>query len=151
MRDRQPIGNVAQQEVVEATCSSAQVPTVSFVINGASPEPALVIPPNYYPAPSSVLNNIPQPVIPAGKLEKYVLFLNNNFVYLVPASVLGYQPCAQNNEWYVSQQSIRCSTSFAATGFAPDPKDCSKYYACDSYVGTDGMSTGKINKNQSYE
>jgi hypothetical protein len=73
-------------------------------------------------------------------------FFYNTFFHLAPASVLGYQPCAPVNEWYVSQQSIRCSTSFAATGFAPDPKDCSKYYACDAYVGSDGLSTGKINK-----
>jgi hypothetical protein len=59
------------------------------------------------------------------------------------SSALGYQPCVQSNQWYVSQPSIRCSTSFAATGFAPDPKDCSKYYACDSFVGPDGMSAGK--------
>ena len=39
---------------------------------------------------------------------------------------------------------IRCSSSFAATGYAPDPKDCSKYYVCDSYVDSDGMSSGKI-------
>ena len=55
---------------------------------------------------------------------------------------MGYQPCASSNEWFVSQSSIRCSASFAATGFAPDPKDCSKYYACDSYIGNDGLSTG---------
>jgi hypothetical protein len=71
-----------------------------------------------------------------------------NFLVLVSAPVLGYQPCAPSNEWYVSQPSIRCSSSFSATGFAPDPKDCSKYYACDSYLGTDGLSSGEINKNK---
>jgi hypothetical protein len=74
MRDRQPIGNVAQQEVIEATCSSAQVPTVGIVVNNAVPEPTLVIPPNYYPAPTSGINNIPQAVYPAGKIEKYDFF-----------------------------------------------------------------------------
>ena len=61
---------------------------------------------------------------------------------LVASSVLGYQPCAHSNEWYVSQPTIRCSASFAATGYAPDPKDCSKYYTCDSFIGPDGMSSG---------
>jgi hypothetical protein len=61
----------------------------------------------------------------------------------ISSTALGYQSCASSNEWYVSQPTIRCSSSFAATGFAPDPKDCSKYYACDSYVGRDGMAAGK--------
>ncbi len=60
------------------------------------------------------------------------------------SSVFGYQPCAQSNQWHVSQPTIRCSTAFATTGFAPDPKDCSNYYACDSYVGPDGMAAGKM-------
>jgi len=76
--------------------------------------------------------------------NSFFLLTNRFFVFeiLVPASMLGYQPCAPSNEWYFSQPTIRCSQSFAATGFAPDPKDCSKYYACDSYIGNDGLSTG---------
>ena len=66
MRDRQPIGNVVQQEVIEATCSSAQVPTVGVIVNGITPEPAGVITPIFYPPPSPGLNNIPQP---PGKLQ----------------------------------------------------------------------------------
>ncbi len=61
MRDRQPIGNVAQQEVVEATCSSAQVPTVAVVVNTNVAEPVGVFPPTYYPSPSPDINSIPQP------------------------------------------------------------------------------------------
>lgn len=66
MRDRQPVGNILQQEVVDATCSSAQVPTVAVVVNGPAPEPAVVIPPNYYPAPTPTVNVI----APAGKIIK---------------------------------------------------------------------------------
>ncbi len=66
----------------------------------------------------------------------------------VSSTALGYQSCISSREWFVSQPTIRCSSSFAATGFAPDPKDCSKYYACDSFVGRDGMSSGKNIKNQ---
>lgn len=78
-------------------------------------------------------------------------------LYIVPSSILGYQPCIAANEWYVSLATIRCSSSFAATGYAPDQKDCSKYYICDSYVGPDGMSSGKnlfqrqFQSNQYYE
>ena len=60
------------------------------------------------------------------------------------SSALGYQSCVTSNDWFISQRTIRCSPSFAATGYAPDPKDCSKYYSCDGFVGRDGMSSGKI-------
>ncbi|CAF3242334.1 unnamed protein product [Rotaria sp. Silwood2] len=128
MRDRQPSGNIAQQEVIEATCSSAQVPTAAVLVNSFTPEPAGMMTPTFYPAPSPSVNNVPQAPSFAGSG--------------ISSSVLGFQPCAPSNEWYVSQPTIRCSTSFAVTGFAPDPKDCSKYYVCDSYVGRDGMATG---------
>ncbi len=59
------------------------------------------------------------------------------------STALGYQSCASSNEWLISQPTMRCSSSFASTGFAPDPKDCSKYYACDAFVGRDGMASGK--------
>jgi hypothetical protein len=68
MRDRQPIGNIIQQEVIEATCSSAQVPTVALVVNNALPEPNVVIP-NFYPGPSPGIN-----AIQAGKIGKYAVF-----------------------------------------------------------------------------
>ena len=82
MRDRQPIGNIAQQEVVEATCSSAQVPTVAVVVNNPLPEPNVVISPNFYPAPTPGINinAIPPNVIPAGKIEKYSLFIIISFI-----------------------------------------------------------------------
>ena len=66
MRDRQPVGNIFQQEVVDATCSSAQVPTVAVVVNGPAPEPTVVIPSNYYPGPAPSVNIVP----PAGKINK---------------------------------------------------------------------------------
>ncbi len=146
MRDRQPVGNVAQQEVIEATCSSAQVPTVAIIAPGYTPEPVGIINPTFYPAPSPGINNIPQQTQPAGKINKLLFFLLKITFFLASSSVLAYQPCVPSNEWYASPPTIRCSSSFAATGFTPDPKDCSKYYACDPYVGSDGMSTGEINK-----
>ncbi|CAF5034631.1 unnamed protein product, partial [Rotaria socialis] len=39
MRDRQTIGNLLQQEIIEATCSSAQVPTMTVLSNSFTPEP----------------------------------------------------------------------------------------------------------------
>ncbi|CAF4034358.1 unnamed protein product, partial [Adineta steineri] len=137
MRDRQPVGNVAQQEVIEATCSSAQVPTVGVIVNGITPDPVNIMTPTFYPAPSPGLNNIGINTININNIQQ-------SPQPPVQSSVLGYQPCAPSNEWYVSLPTIRCSSSFAATGFAPDPKDCSKYYACDSFVGSDGMSSGNL-------
>jgi hypothetical protein len=68
MRDRQPIGNVAQQEVIEATCSSAQVPTIGVIINGITPDPVGINTPTFYPAPSPAMNSIPVPAPqPSGK------------------------------------------------------------------------------------
>jgi hypothetical protein len=71
MRDRQPTGNIAQQEVIDATCSSAQVPTIAIVANGPAPEPVVINSANYYPAPSPSFNSIPQQPIPSGKIDKY--------------------------------------------------------------------------------
>ena len=52
MRDRQPVGNIIQQEVVEATCSSAQVPARSADGNNITPDPTGIFTPTYYPSPS---------------------------------------------------------------------------------------------------
>lgn len=60
MRDRQPNGNIGQREVIEATCSSAQVPTVAVVVNSITPDPIASINPTYFPAPSPSIVNIPQ-------------------------------------------------------------------------------------------
>jgi hypothetical protein len=57
MRDRQANGNIGQIEVLEATCSSNQVPTVPIILNNITPEPNPGPPPPYYPQPPS---NIPQ-------------------------------------------------------------------------------------------
>jgi hypothetical protein len=73
MRDRQPIGNILQQEVIEATCSSAQVPTVAVVVNANVQEPSAILPPTYYPAPSPGINTFVQQSFPAGKLYKFSL------------------------------------------------------------------------------
>ena len=77
MRDRQPVGNVAQQEVIEATCSSAQVPTVVGIVNNITPEPVGFVNPTFHPGFSPGLNipqqqpNIPQqPLPPPGKIEE---------------------------------------------------------------------------------
>lgn len=59
MRDRQANGNVGQIEVLEATCSSTQVPTVPIIANSMTPDPMTGIPPPYYGAPPPVVNNIP--------------------------------------------------------------------------------------------
>jgi hypothetical protein len=47
------------------------------------------------------------------------------------AAVIGYVPCTNSNEWYVSPSVIKCSKEYRLHGFAPDPKDCSKFYRLD--------------------
>ena len=66
MRDRQPNGNVGQIEVLEATCSSTQVPTVPIIANSITPDPMAAIPPAYYGASAPVVNNIPSQELPFG-------------------------------------------------------------------------------------
>ena len=61
MRDRQPVDNVAQNEVFEATCSSAQVPSNAMTIDIATPPPAPIVTPVFIPQPSTLnMNNVPQ-------------------------------------------------------------------------------------------
>jgi hypothetical protein len=66
MRDRQPNGNIGQIEVLEATCSSTQVPTSPIIANSITPDPMAGIPPTYYGASPSVVNNIPPQEQPFG-------------------------------------------------------------------------------------
>jgi hypothetical protein len=75
MRDRQPIGNVVQQEVIEATCSSAQVPTVGVIVNGITPEPVGIVTSPFFPGPSPGINNIPQPPPTGGKIKNFFLIV----------------------------------------------------------------------------
>jgi hypothetical protein len=73
MRDRQPI--------VEATCSSAQVPTVAVIVNSYTPEPVGSINPTYYPAPSpGYINNIPQQQ-PAGKIPNFSFSFSKDLIF----------------------------------------------------------------------
>ena len=67
MRDRQPFGNVPQREVIQATCSSAQVPGKSVDGNNITPDPMGMFPPTYYPSSSSTFNNVPKQQPPTGK------------------------------------------------------------------------------------
>ena len=148
MRDRQPMGSIVQREVIDSTCSAAQAATASVLLNNITPDPIGIISPTYFSPLSSGVNSIPQSS-PFGE-RKSNIPLPNGFIDRavvagpsISSSVLGYRPCAPSNEWFVSQSTIRCSGAFAATGFAPDPKDCSKYYACDGIAGPDGMSSGE--------
>ncbi len=62
MRDRQSNGNIGQREVIESTCSSAQVPTVAVVVNNITPDPVRIMIPTFYPElPPSVPNTQQQP------------------------------------------------------------------------------------------
>ncbi len=65
MRDRQANGNIGQLEVLEATCSSAQIPTGPIVVNNIAPEQGGINSPPYYPLPPPNINNIPQQ-LPSG-------------------------------------------------------------------------------------
>jgi hypothetical protein len=55
----------------------------------------------------------------------------------------GYPPCTKSMDWFISPQTIRCSSEYRLHGFAPDPRDCSKYYRCDHNIGYDNMATGE--------
>ena len=66
MRDRQPVGNVAQQEVVDATCSSAQVPSVVAIAPNITPDPIAFVNPTFHPGLVQGITNIPQPPPPQG-------------------------------------------------------------------------------------
>lgn len=66
MRDRQPNGNIGQIEVLEATCSSTQVPTVPIIANSFTPDPMIGVPPNFYGASPPIVNNIPPQEVPFG-------------------------------------------------------------------------------------
>ncbi len=68
MRDRQANGNIGQIEVLEATCSSAQIPTGPIVVNNIAPEQGGIggiNSPQYYPLPPPNINDIPQQ-LPSG-------------------------------------------------------------------------------------
>ena len=67
MRDRQANGNIGQIEVLEATCSSTQVPTGPILANSYTPEPVGGVSPMFYAASPSVLNSIPQQEPSAGE------------------------------------------------------------------------------------
>ena len=60
MRDRQPIASVSQLEVIDATCSSAQVPPAISIVN-ITPEPIGIFNPTFNPGFSPPLNNLPPP------------------------------------------------------------------------------------------
>lgn len=59
MRDRQANGNVGQIEVLEATCSSTQVPTVPIIANSITPDPVGSFQPPYYGGSPPIVNNVP--------------------------------------------------------------------------------------------
>lgn len=46
------------------------------------------------------------------------------------------------NNWFVSPQVIKCTTENRIYGFAPDPRDCSKFYICEQSEESGGESKG---------
>jgi hypothetical protein len=121
MRDRQQIsGGIGQQEVLSATCQ----------------------------------NPVTQPYVNSNSLWKSermstIVPSENSYVPLRESktgggTVTGYAPCTNSQEWYVSAQIIKCDNEYRVHGFAPDPKDCSKFYRCDQTLGSDGASLGYL-------
>jgi hypothetical protein len=47
----------------------------------------------------------------------------------------------------MSAPTIKCNPEYKFDGFAPDPKDCSKFYRCEQNNEYEETSTGRIKKN----
>ncbi|CAF0749609.1 unnamed protein product [Brachionus calyciflorus] len=129
MRDRQQIsGGISQQDVLATTCQNTQAAHNHMINNNWGTERSKSIP---------VMNT-----------ETFVpLSQKSNQKPVVPTSnptVTVYPPCTIGNEWFSSPQVIRCSNDQRMFGFAPDPKDCTKFYRCDQAVSQDGTSTGSL-------
>lgn len=140
MRDRQQIpGGIGQQEVLTATCQNTVTPS--------------------YMNPNNNPNNLlwksserMSTTIPSSESSNYIPMREKSGSSVssgngASATVTGYATCTNSPEWYVSAQIIKCDNEYRVHGFAPDPRDCSKFYRCDQTLGggsSDGSSLGYL-------
>lgn len=125
MRDRQQIpGGIDQQEVLAATCQNTV--TQAYINNNVWKSERIST-----MMPSDSFVPLREPVVATSAKSSV-------------GTVTGYSPCTNSQEWYVSAQIIKCENEYRVHGFAPDPKDCSKFYRCDQTLGSDGASLGYL-------
>lgn len=133
MRDRQQVsGGIGQQEVLGATCQNAPA--------AVTQQPAAYAPQNgYWKNEQRTTSSTTGPDPGAYMLNRDASAKSGS-----SATVTGYAPCTNSLEWYVSPQIIKCDSEYRVHGFAPDPKDCAKFYRCDQTAGSDGTSLGYL-------
>jgi hypothetical protein len=138
MRERQQVpGGISQKEVLSTTCMNNE-------INNNNNN-------NVSPKPSNNINKLVRDFVTSTFKSKIVsepvnnININNN-INSNQGTVTGYSPCSISDEWYVSSPVIKCSPEQRIHGFAPDPKDCSKFYRCDQSrnIAEDLSSTGYL-------
>ena len=142
MRERQQVpGGISQKEVLSTTCMNNEM-------NNNNNNNNVVM-----PTPSNNINKLVRDFITSTFKSKIVsepannnININNNNINSNQGTVTGYSPCSISDEWFVSSPVIKCSPEQRIHGFAPDPKDCSKFYRCDQNrnIAEDLSSTGYL-------
>ncbi|RNA40460.1 hypothetical protein BpHYR1_021741 [Brachionus plicatilis] len=127
MRDRQQIsGGISQQDVLVSTCQNTQTAKDHLNTNW---------------------DNERSKSVPVMNSETFVSLNSNsksNPVVVSKSTLSIYVPCTITSEWFNSPQVIKCSNEHRMFGFAPDPKDCTRFYRCDQAASHDGLSTGSL-------
>lgn len=127
MRDRQQIsGGISQQEVLSSTCQNTQAAKAHLNENWGN-ERSKNVP---------IINS--ETFIGLNSNTKSEPLIVSNPTLSV------YVPCTFTSEWFNSPQIIKCSNEHRMFGFAPDPKDCTRFYRCDQSVTQNGLSTGSL-------
>lgn len=127
MRDRQQIsGGISQQEVLSSTCQNTQAAQAHLGENWNNERS----------------NNVP--IINSGTFVSLNSKKKSKPLAASKSTISAYIPCTITSEWYSSPQIIKCSNEHRLFGFAPDPKDCTRFYRCDQATKSDGPSTGSL-------
>ena len=136
MKDRKQVpGGISQQEVLASSCPNTATLSIPFMVNNGWNIEKFQLGLNSPSAQAQQQADAESPERTNSQQQQPPAILSTS-----AGIVTSYAACSNSDDWFISPKVITCSSENRIYGFAPDPKDCSKFYICDQNVAADAGS-----------